>query len=114
MPDQNRLSEVPSMDPNPRLASAEVTQEFLNDYSESRRRIASLKARLEAMSAALQLAGVHVDYAIQGIDDPGLESALAAVPSPEELAVACSDYGHEVRRSLELAETLAVLAVHSI
>ena len=89
--------------------TTEETELLINDHSESRKRIAVLKGRLEALSAALDLAAVHVDCAIQGMETPEMEQALYSIPSPQALISACEDYREEVRHSLELASRLAVL-----
>jgi hypothetical protein len=80
---------------------------LIEEHSESRKRIACLKARLEAVSVALDLAAVNVEYAIRGVENPGMEQVFRDIPSPETVLMACTEYRCEVERSLELAAALA-------
>jgi hypothetical protein len=77
------------------------------NHSESRKRIACLKASLEAISVALELAAVNVECAIQGIQHPGMDQALRDIPTPDTVLMACTEYRYEVERSLDLAAALA-------
>lgn len=84
----------------------DLVERLIEDHAESRKRTARLKARLEAMAVALDLAAVNVECAIQGVENPGMDEALRDIPDPDSVLMACTEYRCEVERSLELAAAL--------
>jgi hypothetical protein len=86
-------------------------RKLIEEHSESRKRIAYLKAKLEAMSVALDLAAVHVNCIVQNIDNPGWHHALRGIPTSEAVFGASMAYIDEMKRALELAADLAEFGI---
>jgi hypothetical protein len=84
-----------------------LREKLSEEHAESRKRMIRLKGKLESFCVALDLATVHVEISLQGLDVPETEQAFRNLPSFEELLSASTQYRRELRRSVELAAALA-------
>lgn len=81
--------------------------QLVEEHSESRKRMIGMRARLDAFSAALDLAAAHVDCAIQGVETPSMEDAFRDIPTSEELVSVCAAYRQQLDRLRKFGAALA-------
>jgi hypothetical protein len=87
--------------------SLQSKERLFEEHSESRKRMIRLKGKLESFCVAFDLATLHIENSLQGLDGPSMEQAFRNLPSYDELHSACTQYRRELRRSIELAAALA-------